>query len=353
MATSVIPIEDMGYHFIGELTRWVKQPVDGSPSESANGILTLREKWKGPYDWGRQLLGQIKVGDSITNVYNHLDGAGGWPVYKYNYPPCPSRNGNTGYWILTDISIDECDPAGQHCYLNLTYQPSYYGDTSITTLIDVPEQDVWSMSWGSYTANPWYFAADGDYYTKRYKEPNQWFQKYYNEPPTPNWSACASRSDIEFALNHNPEFIEPFIIYTPNPDKPGFKLYLEPASFYLAKKVKLDRSAVYHYPIVVHQTVKRGPWSMNYYDSMAENIDTIQDIPDECPYTFATNWIFIRTADDITQTKDATSQTVSYTRRVQWEGVLKDSVDYNYYLNWPAEHSENGIKNGRWATRWL
>jgi hypothetical protein len=127
--------------------------------------LQLKEKWKGPYDQGRRFLDQFKVGDSITKVHSCLATAFRGKYDRYDEPPCPERNGHSGYWILTDVSIDECDPSGTHCYVNLTFQPSYYGDTSITTLIDVPEQDVWSMSWGSYTANPWYFAADGDFYT--------------------------------------------------------------------------------------------------------------------------------------------------------------------------------------------
>lgn len=347
---SALPIEKLGYSKAGVLDKWIKQPVDNSPAESANGVMTLREKWKGPYSEGRNLLTHIKVGMAIGYVYGVLQPD--TTTYKFYYPDCPVRNGNSGVWILTDISINELE-AGEHCTLELTYQPSYYGDTTVTELVDVKEQDVWSMSWGTYTANPWYFAADGER-RKNYKKPQTWKPSYEQHPPTPNWTAVADRSDIEEALNHNPEFKEPFIVYTPNPDKPAYKLYLEPASFYLAKKVKMDRSAAYHFPIVVHQTQKKGPWKMSYYDPLAENIDIVYEaLPDDCPYTFDNRWVFIRTGDDITQTKDETTETVTYTRRERWEGVLKDSYDKNYYSPWPAEHSETGIINGRWDVRWL
>ena len=49
----------------GVLTKFIKQVVDGTPSES-NGVLTYKEKWKGPYSTGKGILSSVKTGDTLA-----------------------------------------------------------------------------------------------------------------------------------------------------------------------------------------------------------------------------------------------------------------------------------------------
>lgn len=53
-------------------------------------------------------------------------------------------------------------------------------------------------------------------------------------------------------------------MYTPDKNVPDVRKYLHPANMAIQKKVSLDRNAVYHYPIVRHQTSYYGRLGQDY-----------------------------------------------------------------------------------------
>lgn len=202
---------------------------------------------------------------------------------------------------------------------------------------------MWSVSWQAYSVSPWYFCANGG------GNAAPWSPSYDKQPPTADWSKTADRAAIQSAMNQNPEFKGNFIVYTPDKNVPDSRMYLDAASTAIQKKVGLDRNAVYHYPILTHQTVRSGALSSSYTTStLGEDIDHVSELPDGCPYSFDDSWVWIKTGDNMTQVKDKTNDTVTFTRQETFMGVIDDEYDVNYYGNGTFSHTEQGITTGRW-----
>lgn len=137
----------------GVLSQWVAQP-QANPTETLND-LQFTEVFKGPYYLGRIILNTIKVGDTLEEAHIALGG----PNELFNPPPFPRRNGVAYRWEVKGIECKQIDPAGDHCFLTIRYQGV---DTSVDveTLTEDPYQDVWSISWQSYTVSPWAFCGN-------------------------------------------------------------------------------------------------------------------------------------------------------------------------------------------------
>lgn len=100
-------------------------------------------------------------------------------------------------------------------------------------------------------------------------------------------------------------------------------LKLNYAEQHIAKKVLLDRSCVWHYPLVTHVTVSKQPVKADtlQFDSkcpdkdLGINLDTLMDgLPAGCPYTFEdSDWKWMKVADDVAETR--TSVEVTFTRK--------------------------------------
>ena len=338
MSAYNIPDPTGGVQAQGILTKFYKQPVDGTPSEH-NGELTYKEKWKGPYSVGKGILGSVKTGDTLEQAQTAL----GSKAEEYSAPTCPTRNSKTGTWKITGVDVEECPNAGDHCFVTFTCRAEYAG-TDVQTLTEDVEKNVWSVSWQAYSVSPWDFCKNGG------GNASPWSPSYDNSPPTPNWSKTADRAAIQAALNQSPEFKDNFIVYTPDKNVPDCKMYLDAAHTAIQKKVGLDRNAVYHYPIITHQTVHRGGFSANYKGTatLGKDIDHVSTLPTGCPYDFDSTWIWIKTGDNMTQQRDEAKQMTIFTHQETFMGVLQDSYDKNYYGNGTFSHTEEGITNGRW-----
>ena len=224
---------------------------------------------------------------------------------------------------------------------------TFYADfasTSVETLTEVVEKNVWSITWQSYSVSPWDFCKNGG------GNAAPWSPSYDNSPPTADWTKTADRAAIQAAMNQNPEFKGNFIVYTPDKNVPDCKMYLDAAHTAIQKKVGLDRNAIYHYPIIVHQTVHRGGFNSTYKGKgiMGKDIDYVTTLPNSCPYNLAEAWTWIKIGDNLTQERSEAKQTTTYTRQETYMGVLQDSYDKNYYGNGKFSHDEAGITNGRW-----
>ena len=90
------------------------------------------------------------------------------------------------------------------------------------------------------------------------------------------------------------------------------------------QKVLQDKSALYHYPVLTHTTVKNIKSDLSnvlsnnvrYTETLGENIDHIVDgVPDGCPYSFPESqsgdtWQWIKTGDDLQHVK--TKEKISF-----------------------------------------
>lgn len=322
----------------GVLAKFIKQTVDNTPCEMSNGEINYREKWKGPYSVGKSILSSVKVGDSLGAAHTAL----GSSVEEFSAPACPTRNNIAGTWKVKEIRVEQTE-AGDHCYVHFTFYADFSSAQAEALAEDV-EKNVWSVSWQAYSVSPWDFCKNGG------GNASPWSPSYDNSPPTADWSKAADRAAIQAALNQSPEFKGNFIVYTPDKNVPDCKMYLDAAHTAIQKKVGLDRNAVYHYPIVTHQTVHRGGFTANYKGTatLGGDIDHVSSLPDGCPYSFDSTWIWIKTGDNMTQQRDKAKQLTIFTHQETFMGVLQDSYDKNYYGNGTFSHTEEGITNGRW-----
>lgn len=322
----------------GVLTKFIKQTVDNTPCEMSNGEINYREKWKGPYSRGKSILSSVKIGDNIDTAHTAL----GESVEEFSAPTCPTRNNTAGVWKVKETRVEQIE-AGDHCNVYFTFYADF-ASTEVETLTEDVEKNVWSVSWQAYSVSPWDFCKNGG------GNASPWSPSYDNSPPTPNWSKTADRAAIQAALNQSPEFKDNFIVYTPDKNVPDCKMYLDAANTAIQKKVGLDRNAVYHYPIITHQTVHKGGFSANYKGTatLGKDIDHVSTLPTGCPYDFDSTWIWIKTGDNMTQQRDEAKQMTIFTHQETFMGVLQDSYDKNYYGNGTFSHTEEGITNGRW-----
>ena len=322
----------------GVLTKFIKQTVDNTPCEMSNGEINYREKWKGPYSRGKSILSSVKIGDTIDTAHTAL----GESVEEFSAPTCPTRNNTAGVWKVKETRVEQIE-AGDHCNVYFTFYADF-ASTEVQTLTEDVEKNVWSVSWQAYSVSPWDFCKNGG------GNASPWSPSYDNSPPTPNWSKTADRAAIQAALNQSPEFKDNFIVYTPDKNVPDCKMYLDAAHTAIQKKVGLDRNAVYHYPIITHQTVHKGGFSANYKGTatLGKDIDHVSTLPTGCPYDFDSTWIWIKTGDNMTQQRDEAKQMTIFTHQETFMGVLQDSYDKNYYGNGTFSHTEEGITNGRW-----
>lgn len=329
----------------GVLSAFVQQPVSNTPAETTAGI-TYTEKWKGPYNVGKNVLNTIQVGDYLSAFHNWL---GNNRVVRIEPPTPPTRNNIAGNWLITSIRVDE-HTAGDHCFINVDAVANY-GGSDVETITEITDQNVWSVSWQSYSVSPYEFAS-GVVHNDIIVSPS-------NNLSEPDWTLPASRQMINIYNSHSPEIVEDAggtygsaYVYTPDVNSPEYRCALSPAEGELLKKLNLGRNATYHYPIVIHSTSFIGNASISFTSQLGSDLDTITTLPAECPYTFAqikvgnsyTNWTWLKIGDEISQTKSGT--TTRFDRREVWAGY--SDVDENFYGTGSFDHTEQGITTGRW-----
>lgn len=96
-----------------------------------------------------------------------------------------------------------------------------------------------------------------------------------------------------------------YYYYTPDKTQMDSRYFLNDVEVALMKKKQLGRSATYHYPILVHTTVKKGDVDASYDDGIGEDIDhVLNGVPEGCPYTFEEGkWTWVKIGDDMQQQK--------------------------------------------------
>lgn len=310
----------------GILAEWVAQPTS-TPSESLDNLQYV-ESFKGPYSEGRTILDKIKVGDDIGTAHTALGTLGIGLNILFNPPNDPVREGVEYRWLVKTIECKQIQ-AGDHCLLTIRYQ-GYDTSQESDVLTDDPYQDQWSISWQSYTVTPWAFCENPTDSLNRNYPVGQ------SQGPDPlNWTA--SRSTIELNLSQNAQKDTFKRLY-----ELGAQEYeLNQAEKLVKQKVQANINAIYHYPVIVHQTVKKCEYGniTSYSDTIGEDLDIISaNLPNDCPYQFPNEtppWKWMKIGDDITQTH--TKTTTSFTRREVWQGMK--NADINYYGDISFDHA--------------
>ena len=334
----------------GVLTAFVQQPVANTPAEVGKNKVVYTEKWKGPYEKGKNILSSIKVGDRLTKFHTFL----GNRISRFDTPTCPIRYGEESFWVIESVKVDE-HTAGAHCFITVDCVPYFTFSETETGLTENKEANTWSVTWQSYSVTPYEFASGEVHPPIVFSDASEGGSDSHINI---NWDYKASRTVINQYLTHNPNSSSATgdngdIVYTwtPNPRQPHIKNALCGAEMALMKKINQNRNAVYHYPIVTHQTQYFGSVKASFGE-IGGDLDIMGALPEECPYEFTkvmtgngeVEWIWIKIGDDMQQTK--TDTTTTFTRTEKWAGYT--DVDENYYGKERFAHDEAGITKGRW-----
>ena len=355
------PVDDNGV-----LSCLVQQPVDNTPSEVRTGpqTTTLKyvEKFKGPYNKIKDILNYVKMGYTVTQAHTAMLELAGKIISYFNVPTCPNRVDDTvdppviygGTWKVVGVVVDE-HTAGDHAFVRIDYEGIYDKTTDSS-------QDVWSLSWQSYSVDPYAFCKNdaSQPYPCSPNFDDSSFAQHAVPPEEQYWGGAANRANIEKYLNslHETKIVQgtEYAYYTPNQAQLDVRYFLNGGEQMIMKKKMLGRNATWHYPVLTHQTVETIDLSAATLDTtVGDNIDHIIDyselIAAGCPYNFPKKndkdvWIWVKTGDEMSETKDVTNKKITFTRRETFSGFTE--VDRNFYGNGEFSHTKDGMLSGRW-----
>lgn len=347
----------------GVLAQCVRQPCDNSPT-----LNEYVEKWKGPYKLLKDVPARIALTDTAYTVEKVHTKLGANYLQRFEIPDCPNVNGNKAEWILNSCSVQQLE-AGDHAIITFNFKnTSSFDSGSPSSGITDNSQDLWTVSWQSYTVTPYAFCANASVNLTSYiVSPGN------GKPDDPHWDIKTSRSGLETALN-SPQWtiINDCIVYTPDLNTPDVKYYLPAAFTKIWEKIALQRNAVYHTPLVTHQTAMKfnnsalssttstdaQPVSIKAtpHWELGEDLDTITTLPATCPYSFAQvmtgegpkGWDWIKIGDDVTTSNNLQDCSTSYIRKETWAGYPAGTIDENYYGIQPMSHDKAGLEKTRW-----
>lgn len=314
----------------GVLAECIVQPASNSP-QYTNDKQTCEIRIKGPYDQLKDVNNIVmqKLSDAVELL----------PVstsQNFDFPTPPLSSD----WWVTGTSIEQLE-AGDHCILTLTCdtRPYNYDPSGADGAFD-PYQDTWNLRWESYTVKPAGFCENSPHEDRTLTSMTG---------PEP-LSGTASRQHINYFIEAGKDKagysnqIQHYWYRTQDGD-----FVLNNAEELVLQKVLQDRSALYHYPVLTHTTVKNFTSNLSnilssnvrYTDTLGEDIDHLVDgVPNGCPYSFpesqsGESWQWIKTGDDLQHVK--TKERISFQRTETFMGVI--SADINFYGNVPFDHS--------------
>ena len=321
----------------GVLAECVAQPASQSPQHSTKNS-TCEIKLKGPYDALKDANNLVQK--SLTEAVTALPAS----VYKnFDFPAPPALS----KWWVTKTSLEQTE-AGDHGILTITCesQPQDYDPGSSGGASD-PYQDTWQLKWESYTVKPAGFCSNEPHQDRELTSmtgPEQ--LTGYADRQHVNYFTQAGKDNCGFA-----PVIQHYWYRTQDGD-----FVLNDAEQLVLKKTLQDKSALYHYPVLTHQTTENHVGTLSnvlssnvkYTEHIGGDIDHLQPgLPAGCPYTFekadgTNDWQWIKTGDDMRHVKK--KEKISFTRTETFIGVI--SADPNFYGNVSFNHAD--LENCRW-----
>ena len=199
-------------------------------------------------------------------------------------------------------------------------------------------QDTWQLEWQPYSLRPYAFCKNDEIQDPEAKD-------YQEQKDDTAW-----RKNIEDFFRSSKGNKAEWEYQNATGSK---LLKLNYAEQNIAKKVMLDRSAVWHYPVLTHITVSKQtiPPDVIFYDvkykddvDIGTGLDRIASLPSGCPYTFSEDeeWKWLLVGDTLTETR--TKSDVTFTRRQVYQGVIEP--DENFYGINKFDHSD--LEKTRW-----
>ena len=320
----------------GVLSALIQQVSDGSPNYNMNGM-SLTTKFKGPY---------AVLKDANQMVDNELStalltiGVDTYTNFTFPQPPTDMK------WWVTATSLEQTD-AGSHGILTVTCEARFEQEQQQGGQDD-PYSDTWQLRWESYTVKPAGFCSNKSHSDYSLTDPSVQEGAFL--------AGNASREHIDMFLNGSDKGVDKGHKWYR--DDTGNGWFLNTAEELVANKSLQDKSALYHYPVLTHTTVKNYFASnvssmisnrISYSETIGEKIDYIVGgsqspaaAPSGCPYTFGDSWQWVKTGDDMQHVK--TKGRVSFMRTETFIGVV--SADVNYYGD--GTFSPTDLSSCRW-----
>lgn len=312
------------------LDKLYKQPCDDTPSW-VKGEYKYVEKFKGPYEQLLKLpFTNFYPGNLRSAAIANLDIVDG----GFSVPSTP----NGKVWLITEAKVEEI-VAGEHAILTVTStaRPIFEASGEGAGFANDPDRETWQLKWQSYTVPPMGFILGK---TRSEVEVSA-------DDDSDYWQDLSGYADAGIL---NKYFAQPA-----NNDAGDYQ-YRDGASLYwlnhveglVAEKIKKNEVALYHYPVVIHTTVKYSALSSTavYPDEVAENIDTVVELPSDCKIKFDDDdeWTWIKIDDSLQCEGETRVQRRRWTRTESFMGVKL--ADVNFYGSEP--YSPNDPENTRW-----
>ena len=320
----------------GVLSEWIVQPSDTSPHYDVDGGMSFTFVAKGPYvhgkdynEWCGKPLNTVLANESLNFSENFQ-------------PPVPPAD---YVWVVKSTRVEELE-AGDHCVLRVECEAELLGQITPGQdgWIEDPMQDNWSVRWQAYTLTPYAFCSN----------------KLHVDPPCPQTtdptlSGYAMREHIMKFLDDKKSKTENG--HRAYNDGTGQWRFLNDAEDLVCDKVVKNTNALYHYPVLVHQTVTTKPFDTVsgviddhtvYRSVIGLSVDyevTSEDAElSGCPFEFPERYTFVKQGDDITRQKSTNPPQVRFIRTQTYQGML--SADKNYYGHEDFDH--DNLSGCRW-----
>lgn len=322
----------------GVLSEWIVQPSDTSPYYDSDGKMQFTFVAIGPYLYGKDY--NEWCGKPLNTVLANESKS-----FSENFqPPTPPGNGDY-VWVVKSTRVEQHE-AGDHCTLRVDCEAEL--TSQITPgqdgWLDDPMQDSWSVRWQAYTMSPYAFCSN----------------QLHVDPPCPQTtdptlSGYAMREHVMKFLDDRTAKIENG--HRAYNDGGNQYRFLNDAEALVCDKVVKNVNALYHYPVLVHQTVTSKQLSavsavVNEHTKFLHKVGVSVDYTvtsadaelSDCPFTFPSAYVFVKQGDDVTKQKTTNPPSVRFVRVQTYQGMLQP--DRNYYGHEEFNHDQ--LSSCRW-----
>lgn len=325
----------------GVLTQIIQQVSDQSPYYNWDKG-TYRPKFKGPYATLKEC--QNTGGKWLNEA---LATFGISCVSRFSHPTPPEGYG----WWVAGARIEETE-AGDHAILTLECEARSLSLLPGGQPESDPYQDTWQLRWEAYTVRPQAFCSN-----EPHSDYSMTDSRVQEDEPLPG---PASREHVDMFVNGSDKGVSKGHRWYC--DNQGTHWYMNDAESYVTTKALEDKSALWHYPVLMHTTVENHYVSdvsamlsnnVKYDVTIGDKIDYIvggsanpSEAPEGCPYTFPSDpkWVWVKTGDDMQHSKSKKFGKVTFQRTETFMGVI--SADVNYYGDVAFNH--NNLSACRW-----
>lgn len=324
----------------------VLQPLDDYGTYNDGGNESYVEIWKGP----------VTAMTNVTNGFNVMGvifrvGAerpiiqGGRWVRRFDPPALPQG----WFWMVDEITVEECKPAGDHAFLRVKYvaRNSEWSARSADGGGRMDQsKEKWSLEWQSRSATPLIYLARkfGKLRFVKWvnpsvkKEGEDWELDEDKDPDMAVFAkmaidaAQAQKADSRIRLGKY-QFVWKDIVYELPETCTPTERNVNPRE--VVDKFIKGVNPLLHYPVLKKVTAanfKRSEWNtFPKWDSaigekgqpIARFIDMEVDFPEDCPFDFDSDdpYRWIKVSDNF-ETDMVTRGQLTYTRTEIWWGDL-------------------------------